>query len=93
MKDTDKVTLTFGQLKKLVKESNEIYYSWAIINIRKVILSSGELFVNPEDAYNEGFEQLKKYNDGYFKLEVFDIDNPNDVYMRASNHYGKISED
>ena len=43
MKNTDKVTLTVGQLKKLVKEAKKPFYGWTLAtNPKDELLELGE---------------------------------------------------
>ena len=82
MKNTDKVTLTFGQLKRLVKESNESGFYWTVEELYRTkpgplsntnfVDDSDTIFDTVIDAYTDGLDYLRSEcpDEGVFKLYV-----------------------
>ena len=105
MKNTDKVTLTFGQLKRLVKESMDdpknVWY-WSINELRddaghgwesyRQEEGSDYTFDNADDAYADGLRHFnsKRYPEGHWELEIWNEDG--DIEINAELHDGKLTE-
>lgn len=105
MKNTDKITLTIGQLKRLIKESkfnksDEAY--WEIFEMKRdpyfanrwisngVIQKSPITFFDINNAYVDGLKQLKKYSNGDYEMRVYNKYYV--VFFTVENHDGKIKE-
>ena len=85
MKDTDKVTLTVGQLKKLVKESKEWDYP-------EYDDDDDETHSYDIDAYNNSSERFSIINNAQkvFKNDLLKMNNKFDEYAkRLQNISGK----
>jgi hypothetical protein len=101
MKNTDKVTLTLGQLKKLIKESIEepVY----VYSIHEIIGGHGpdagklgghvhsnyeDEFETPEAALEDALNYLKKYK-VYFYPDLFEIEvrDYTTSNLKISNYY------
>ena len=82
MKNTDKVTLTIGQLKRLIKESyDEDGFIWTLNKIKKwkvnFIKESDTIFDTADDALEDGMIELEKCPDGdYFEIVVTKVGTP-----------------
>ena len=103
MKDTDKVTMTLGQIKKLIKESayNKDGFIWTLnkIGMGKVdfIKDSDTIFDTADEALEDGMIELKKCPDGNpFEIIVTRTGMPTDDYRNivkraTKSRSGKIA--
>lgn len=106
MKNTDKITLTVRQLKRLIHESIEMNdedgYIWRINKVEgprfnfDFIEDSDEIYYSLKDAYEAGIKKLKELpNVGRFEMLVLDSDSYHKKYnldsiLKAVKFNGKI---
>ena len=99
MKDTDKVTMTVGQLKKLIKESineNEVYVTWddVIDEIESRLIDHEkykDLYTKNTRSKEYLLRQLRDEKLGWFSEQIISrVSNYTNDYPIVANYY-KIS--